>query len=274
MENFGTEPLTRLHPGPVAEVPFCGVYLDHGLRRCARERPYVYSNFVASLDGRVARPDPANGRWGVPPEVANPRDWRLYMELAMQADVVLSSGRLLRAVAAGRQRALLDFGNDQCEDLRGWRRRQGLAEWPAVAALTRRPDDSAATVARDYAGPIVLLTPEPAAVPAAAHRAGVRVAAIESTTPDAAEVVAALAREGFGTIYSIAGPTILHTLLAGRLLDRLYLTTVLRLLAGNPFEALVRGPALGPPADARLAELYLDPHAEAQQLFGVYDLVR
>jgi len=37
----------------------------------------------------------------VPDSVANPRDWRLFQELAAQADVLVMSARHLRELAAG-----------------------------------------------------------------------------------------------------------------------------------------------------------------------------
>ena len=56
-----------------------------------------------------------------------------------------------------------------------------------------------------------------------------------------------LAEQGYRTVYSAAGPRILHMLLAADVLDRLYLTTVPRVLGGDPFAAIVDGPLLDRP---------------------------
>ena len=263
-------PLTRLHPGPAEEVDFCGRFLAHDLRNAAPAgEPYVYTNFIASLDGRIARTDPG-GRWGVPPELANGRDWRLYMELAMQADVVLTSGRLLRAVAAGRHTALLDFNDPRCDDLRAWRRERGLSERPVVAAVTRGAGPAAATVQERYQVQTLLLGPANPDEPVPAQVWGED---LPGGGLDAGEWLRRLTGRGLPVIYSVGGPTVFTALLRARAVDRLYLTTVTRLLGGDTFKTLLDGDALDPPADLSLHALYLDPEgpAGAQQLFGVYD---
>lgn len=48
------EGLRTLYPGS-GKAPLEGLYLSNDLRRCiAAEGVYVYSNFIASLDGRIA----------------------------------------------------------------------------------------------------------------------------------------------------------------------------------------------------------------------------
>ncbi len=97
-------PISRLYPDFAAGLPLAGTYLAHDLRNIPHrgEQPYFYANFVQSLDGRIAvAPEPGAAQ-AIPEQVANKRDWRLFQELAVQADVVLSSGRYLRDYAAGR----------------------------------------------------------------------------------------------------------------------------------------------------------------------------
>ena len=53
-------------------------------------RPFVYTNYVTSIDGRIAIPRPEGQGMMVPKETANDRDWRLFQELAVQADVIIS----------------------------------------------------------------------------------------------------------------------------------------------------------------------------------------
>lgn len=264
--------LTRLHPAPAETVAFCGRFLGHDLRSASPDgRPYVYTNFIASLDGRIARPDP-EGRWGVPPELANGRDWRLYMELAMQADVVLTSGRLLRAVAAGRHTALLDFNDPRCDDLRAWRRGRGLSERPVVAAVTRGAGAAAATVQERYGVPVLLLGPAGPAEPIPKEVAS---ETLDGDGLDAAEWLQRFRGRHLSVVYSVGGPTLFTALLQARTVDRLYLTTVTRLLGGSEFKTLLEGDTLAPAVDLALRELYLDPEgpAGAQQLFGVYDCI-
>jgi hypothetical protein len=82
-----------------------GRYLRHRLHRQNRMGgPCVYSNYVMSLDGRIALGCPHPG---VPKAITSDADWRLYQELAAQADVLLTSGRYLREWAEGRAQASL-----------------------------------------------------------------------------------------------------------------------------------------------------------------------
>jgi riboflavin biosynthesis pyrimidine reductase len=114
-------------------------------------------------------------------------------------------------------------------------------------------------------------TPGPAAEDLRA--AGVEVLRLGQETVDGGLLAEALAERGIGLVYSIAGPTVLHMLLRARMLQRIYLTTVLRILAGDAYATLASGELLDPPYDFRLAALYLDPHGPdgIEQLLQVYD---
>jgi hypothetical protein len=96
--------ITQLYPLPPTERPLKGTYLAHELRLYSQqsERAFVYSNFVTSLDGRIAIPHPSKPGLMVPKNTANDRDWRLFQELAAQADLIISTGRYLRDWAEGR----------------------------------------------------------------------------------------------------------------------------------------------------------------------------
>ena len=84
---------------------------------------------------------------------------------------------------------------------------------------------------------------------------------------DAWAAMRVLARRQVRSLYTIAGPRLLHTLLGASVLDRLYLTHSLQLLGGTVFDTLVEGPAFESPRAVRLRELYLD----ADQLFACYE---
>jgi len=47
--------ILRLYPGPPQEAAVAGVYLAHALHRLgSAAQPFVYADFVSSLDGRIA----------------------------------------------------------------------------------------------------------------------------------------------------------------------------------------------------------------------------
>ncbi|MBK1633348.1 hypothetical protein CKO31_21855 [Thiohalocapsa halophila] len=71
-------------------VPLSGLYLCEDLgSHVSASRAFVYSNFITSLDGRIAVAEPGRGQLGVPAQTANPRDWRLLLELAAPADAIM-----------------------------------------------------------------------------------------------------------------------------------------------------------------------------------------
>lgn len=256
------KPVTRLYPDH-ARLPLRGLYLEHRLRE-RRTTPFVYTNFISSLDGRISELHGPEGRRRVPAALANARDWRLYMELLAQCDVVLTTARHLRAIAAGRQRELASLQTDaDFADLAAWRADQGLAPYPVTAALSNRLDFPL-RVGEKLPGGILLLTggnADPARVEEI-RAAGIEIAQAHGAM-DAAGIVQALQSRKLYTVYSIAGPAVMQTLLAGGVLDRIYLSLAPLLLSGADFDTLTRGPALQPPAGFKLHELYLDQEAPA-----------
>ena len=270
--------ITRLYPLPTIDLPLAGLYLGQALRpRSGRGKPFVYSNFITSLDGRIAIAQEGRSTHQVPATIATPRDWRFYQELAGQADVLITSGRYFRQSEAREAPDQLpvsdhpDYG-----DIREWRSRQGLAAQPDIAILSR-----SLAIPPESLGPyqdrrIIVFTGQRADADRMArlrdHGVDV-VAAGQNSTVDGAELVARLAERGYTNLYAIAGPDVLHTLLRAKVLDRLYLTTTHQLLAGNDFDTLTRGASLDPVQGMRFIGLYLDrlAPAGASQWFCVFE---
>ena len=119
--------VTELWPDPGREHALAGLYLSHPVARTV-DGARVYSNFVTSLDGRIALRDPVSGRFGVPRTIANARDWRLYQELAAQADAIVVSGRYVRELAEGSAQAGLPVSEAGFDDLRAGRKSKVSAE--------------------------------------------------------------------------------------------------------------------------------------------------
>lgn len=252
-----------------------GLFLRHDLQRFGdAETPYLYTNFISSLDGRISHPDPDSGLRRVPPAIANPRDWRLFLELAVQADVVLTTARHLRAVAG--ERAAFLGGSETSLDLICWRRERGLADLPTVAAVSERLDVPAETLLGRYRWPLLLLTSElaPAEKAARLETEGARVVRAGPGPGLRGEAITgALAREGFSRIYSIGGPRLLQTLLSAGVVSRLYLTLATLVLGGLEYDTLTHGEALDPPVGFAPREIYLDTAAppDGTQLLLVLD---
>jgi riboflavin biosynthesis pyrimidine reductase len=258
-----------------------GLYLNACWRETAVPGPegcFVYANFVASLDGRIATAAEPGGRLGVPAAIANPRDWRLYLELAAQADVLLVSGRYVRELAAGTAQAGFALGEDAPADLLAFRTRLGLSPRPAIAVLSASldlPIEPLAAARRER--PVLILTGGGAdgARRRALEANGCEVVVAGQSRVQAAQLLPELAARGLRFVYAIAGPEVLRTLVVASRLDRLYLTTVFRLLGGDRFATLLTGERLPAPAAFRLREAYLDQDGAAApaQLIQVFERV-
>lgn len=272
------KPVLRLFPPPCEALPLQGLYLAHELHlRIPQGKPLLYTDFAASLDGRIALPDPKRGIHRIPRSVANRRDWRLFQELAAQADLVITSGRYFRDLAKGPAQSTLPMSDaPEHADLFRWRASHGLSRQPAVAVLSASLDVPLPPSLRQQDRPVYVVTGMAADARRvhALERQGVKIVrAGQGTHVDGRLLMQALEALGFRSVYSIAGPEVLHTLLAAQALDRLYLTLVHLLLGGAEFDPLVTGPELNPPANMRLASLYYDAHAPAAagQCLAVFD---
>jgi riboflavin biosynthesis pyrimidine reductase len=267
--------ITQLYPLPGQERPLRGTYLAHQLRQYSQTsaKAFVYSNFITSLDGRIAIPHPKSGLM-VPKDTANERDWRLFQELAAQADLVISSGRYLRDWADGRAQEILRVDDPGFADLKAWRLAQGLSPQPDMAVISGSLDFPIPDALTAGGRKVVVFTtanPDLERVKEIEAKAGrVIVAGEASVAGD--QMVQHLGELGYRTIYSAAGPKVLHLLLAGGVLDRLYLTYAQRLLGGQPFASIVDGDLLAPAVGMSLHTLYFDPHALGGlgQLFVAY----
>lgn len=272
------EELIQLYPLPSRTLPLTGAYLAHDLRQmsAASGGAYVYANFVTSLDGRIAAVDPYSGRMGVPKEIANERDWRLFQELAVQSDIVISSGRYLRDYASGKAQDILRVYDDpRFVDLRDWRQTRGLSAQPALAVVSASLGFPIPAPLLAGGRQVIVFTTEQADRQRrrALEAQGVPVvmAGIDSVVGD--RLVRSMLDLGYRTIYSGAGPQVLHLLLTASVVDRLYLTLAQRLLGGEYFASLVEGARLTPAAGMRLYGMYFDPAGldGLGQLFLTYD---
>ena len=255
------ENLLQLFPPDGSAPALRGLYLAHDLRAQARTAaPFVYANFIASLDGRIAVP--GAGRTGpvIPVALANERDWRLFMELAAQADILFTTGRYLRDYTAGRAQDILGpFTEPRFADLSEWRLARGLSPQPALAVISGSLDFSLPDMLLEGGRQVLVMTTENAPADRARQLGRqVEVIAAGRDRLDGGEMVSQLFERGHLVMGSVSGPKILHMLLSAACVDRLYLTLAGRLLGGQPFSSIVEGGLFDPPADFRLNTLYYD----------------
>ena len=274
-----SDTVQQLYPLPVSEHPLSGLFLSHDLRKISAEsgEPFVYTNFVSSVDGRIAIPHPTRPGLMVPKDIANERDWRLFQELAAQADLIISSGRYLRDWADGRAQEILQTDDPRFADLRQWRQDRGLTPQPDIAIISGSMRFPVPEVLTSGGRKVIIFT--------SANADPERVSAIESDScrvvvagnerVEGATLVQRMSEMGYKTIYSATGPKVLHLLLAGGVLNRLYLTLASRILGGQPYSSIVEGSLFEKGLDLRMDSLYFDSAAldGLGQLFIAYDRV-
>lgn len=253
------ENLLQLYPVFKEDILLRGLYLQEE-ELIKKGRTIVYTNFITSLDGRIAVQN--DGRLGVPGEITNPRDWRLFQELAAQAEIVLTSGRYLRDYADGyAQEILTVHENPEFADLVEWREKRGLAPFPDLAVISNSLDFAIPKALTEDGRRVIVVTTQdadPDRVRSLESQLGSVIISGEHGV-EGRDLKDALTGEGYRSVYSAAGPRIHHLLLEDRVLDHLYLTIASRVLGGDPFASLVEGPLLSPPADFELKKLYFDP---------------
>lgn len=248
------------------EHPLQGLYLHAPLDTPSASKPFVFANFIASLDGRIAAEGEPRTR--VPAATMNLRDWRLFQELGARADCLLTTGRYFRELTAGTAQHGPPL-DERFPDLAAWRVDQGLPAQPDLAVMTRTADFTLPPELLEERRRVWVLAAPGA--PAEALRAHERAGAGVLEPHSFAET---LPRLGYQRIYSAGGPQIAHTLMAEGVLDSLFLTLRHRAIGGEAYDTVVEGPRLARPFDARLRWAYLDTAVDGPgQQFLRYDRI-
>jgi riboflavin biosynthesis pyrimidine reductase len=206
--------------------------------RASEERPYVFFNFVETLDGRAALD-------GSTRPLGGSADLEMLLSLRAVADAVLIGPGTIRAEGYGR--------------LLGPERR---ADPPPAVLISRRfdiPWEAGLFAAADQ--PVIVYTAAEAG-PAPEVAAPLEIVRLPEVTPGAA--LADLRSRGVRALLSEGGPTLFGGLLEAGLVDELFLTLT-PLLTGDEAETgILSGPRLPDPARFTLSwalragdELYL-----------------
>lgn len=271
--------LLQLFPVPHETLALQGLYLS----RChhqssSAEKPFVYANFVTSLDGRIALHNDRLDEAYVPDALTNPNDFRLFLELHAQADCLITHGGYCRDLAAGKLGNILQVGvQPGAEDLPDWRKQQ---------ALSAQPDIIIASASLDFPMPDFIDPAQQRIMIATGKQAdenrvrewqarGFEVLfAGKKRNVEAAPLVNSLSKAGYQSLYLIAGPQMLETMLQQQQLSVLYLTQTHQILGGDCFHTPIPGITAGPYGKLQLQSLYYDIPAgqTAGQLFSQFEI--
>jgi len=262
-----------LFPSSRDTKPLQGLYLDEHLHeQAAVGDVLIYANYIASLDGRISLRDEQTGEFSVPASIGNKRDWRLYQELAAQADVMITSARYFRQLNKGCAQDLLPVGQEPVyADLAVWRAEQGLKPQPDIVIVSASLDIPLPAVKSLKNRRVWVLTVQGADVIHCKQLEAVGVTVVQTSSEAAVggkALKAFLIKQAYRSAYMIAGPAVHHALVADGVLNRLFLSTHLSLLGQNDFHTILQGDMA--PVMTELCSLYLDH--EGGQMFGQYKI--
>lgn len=273
-----TKQIFRLYPSQTEGRALEGMYLESRLHQLgSTETPFVYGNFISSLDGRIALTDAADATGYLPDELGNPDDFRLFLELEAQADCLITHGGYLRSIAAGRLDDILQVGTrKETHDLAAWRRAQGLSDQPAVVIASASLDFVVPESVERHRQKVYIATGNEADPVRVRHfeRKGYQIIrAGHGRMVEGGPLVHALGRIGYKSLYLLTGPRMLQTMLHDRVLSRLYITIVHHIIGGEAFHTLTLGSQLQQAGRLQLCSLYHDPASgsRAGQWFAQFE---
>lgn len=274
-----SEQLYRLYPPPYQAVQLRGLYLDLNLQALgSSEEPFVYANFLSSLDGRIALEDDA-GEAYLPKSLTTRNDFRLFLELQAQADCLIVHGGYLRALQAGKLGNILQIGaHEEGRDLIDWRLSKGLNPQPAIVIASGSLDFVLPDSILAHGQACLIATGESASPEKRAYwqDRGLEVITAGSVAMvEGAPLVKILGDKGYKSIYLVAGPHMLDTMVRDGKLSRLFQTVTHQLMGGVSFRSILPGPELGDLGRLHMRSLYYDSlnPAGSGQWFAQFDTV-
>lgn len=257
--------LSRLFPAPHETVPLRGLYLGLTLHtQGSPAKPLVYANFLSSLDGRIALED-AEGRAYLPKNLTTPDDFRLFQELQAQADCLITHGGYLRALQAGRLGNILQVGQREgSSDLALWRLAQGLKPQPDIVVASASLDFPMPDGLQEFGQNCLIATgqqADPAKIARWEKEGYEVIKAGSGSWVEGGALVKELGKKGYRSLYLVAGPDMLDTMIRDGQLGLLFQTITHQLMGGEAFRTVSPGPEFGPFGHLKLRSLYYDSNS-------------
>lgn len=254
--------LLRLYPEPAETVSIKGLYLAHNLhRRGVAEAPFVYANFLSSLDGRIALEDIEPGAPYIPKHLMTASDLALFMELHAQADCLITHGGYMRALGQERLGNILQVRNN---DFIEWRRDNGLNPQPAVVIASASLNFPMHNSLKEHKQAVYIATGKNADPDRIRWWQALGYPVLitgEDQMVHGAPLIDELGWLGYKSIYLIAGPQMLDTIIRDKQLSRFYLTLTHQLIGGKDFRTLLTGSALGGQGNLKLESMYYEENS-------------
>ena len=278
--------LLYLYPPSSAPVELEGVYLQENFvcgRQAGSENadtPYIYANFLTSLDGRIAVRAEGEPHYSLPQGLTSETDFRLFLELYAHADCIVTHSGYLRALAAGRLDNVLQIPQfEWTEYIHEWRAARGMKAAPDVVIVSGGLDFPLHDSLTAHGQQVHIVT----GVEATDDRKrtliadGREVHALGGQRHvNSVELKDFLSRLHYQQVYLVAGPLLLEDMLARQQLDRLYVTVRHQLFGGEDFQTLIPSLNLGSTGHLSLRQLYMEQEEndEPGQWYASFDCSR
>jgi riboflavin biosynthesis pyrimidine reductase len=267
--------LLRLYPASGDATALNGLYLSHQIHTLGTQNtPFVYANFLSSLDGRIALEDTTQGTTFIPKHITSASDFRLFKELQAQSDCLITHGGYLRALNKGLLGNILQIRD---ADLLEYRRSNGLPTQPVLVIASATLDFPMHPSIKEHAQSVYIATGKAADPERVAYWQAQGYSILftgEDKMVHGKPLINALQLLGCRSIYLIAGPQMLDTMIRDKQLARLYLTITHQLVGGQDFRSLLTGPALGHEGNMILKSMYYEQNAPtgSGQFFLQFDI--
>jgi len=268
--------ITPLFPAHAART-LNGTYLDLKLRTWNKEnnQPLLFSNFVGSLDGRIATWDETIKDYIIPPSIANARDWRLYQELAAQSDVLITSARYYRQWALGQHQGALPVGdNAEFSDIRAWRVAQGMPPQPDIIIVSRTLELPLSPLLTLQASGrrvhIACCEASPKEAVELLKNHDFLVACCGATQVEGSALRDLVESQHYAVACMLAGAAVHSTLLQAKVLNYMFLTMRHTLVGSNQMQTISQG-QWSESCSLQLHHLFHD--AITEQLFACYQVI-
>jgi len=254
--------LLRLYPQAGEKCAIKGLYLAHQVHKLGTpEAPFVYANFLSSLDGRIALEDVSQSTTYIPKHLTTASDFRLFMELHAQADCLITHGGYMRALGESRLGNILQIRD---KDLVEWRQNNDLKAQPAVIIASASLNFPLHKSLHEHGQTVYIATGRNADPDRIRYWQDLGYPILitgDDRMVHGAPLIHQLHKLGYKSIYLIAGPQMLDTIIREKQLSRLYLTITHQLIGGKDFRTLLTGSMLGTEGNLILKSMYYDQYS-------------
>ncbi|MFK8026922.1 MAG: RibD family protein [Gammaproteobacteria bacterium] len=257
----------RLYPGAGESVPLKGLYLSQEKSAWENAKtlgysPYIYANFLTSLDGRIALGEMTGEQYHLPDQLKSDEDFMLFLELYAQADCIITHGGYMRALDDDRLGNVLQLPeSSDTQYIHDWRQQQGMKKNPDVVIVSGSLDFPWHSSLNESEQQVHIATGGKANQENKQRwiNAGHQVNQMgEQSHVDVKNLIEFLKEKNYRSVYLVAGPELLQDLIEYNYVHSFYMTMSHQLLGGKDFKSLLSGDVLNDSGRMKIENMYMD----------------